>query len=71
MGFLAKNICYKPHDMLIIRYSAFSMKLSTKVENFVGDFAGKFCWRFCWKNFCYGWLRGRERISAFRHFLKP
>ena len=42
MDFLAKNICHKPHDMLVIRYGAFAMELSKKIGMFDRDFAGKF-----------------------------
>ena len=62
MDFLAKNICHKPHDMLVIRYSAFSMELSKKVGNFYGDFAGKFLL----------WQAERERRNftfLFRNFV--
>ena len=41
MNFLAKNVCHKPHDMLVIKYSAFAMKISTKVEIFDGEFYWK------------------------------
>ena len=56
MDFLAKNICHKPHEMLIIRNSAFVMEINKKVGIFDGDIAGKFLL----------WLSERERgISAF------
>ena len=42
MDFLAKNICHKLHDMLVIRYSAITVELSKKVRIFEGNPAGKF-----------------------------